>query len=85
MPQYRVEFTPAAQRQFDKLPAILRARLRLRIDLLASNPRPVGCKKLKAPVDLYRIRVGDYRVIYQVRDLQLVVTVVKVADRKDAY
>lgn len=85
MPQYRVEFTPAAERQFDKLAATLRAQLRPHIDRLALDPRPPGCKKLKGAPALYRIRVGNYRVIYQVRDQQLVVSVVKVADRKDAY
>jgi mRNA interferase RelE/StbE len=54
------------------------------IDRLAEDPRPVGSKKL-ADVDAYRIRAGDYRIIYAIKDASLIVLVVKVADRRDVY
>lgn len=52
---------------------------------LELNPRPSGCKKLKDKGGLYRVRVGNYRVIYDIQDNQLVVVVVKVLDRKEGY
>jgi mRNA interferase RelE/StbE len=55
------------------------------IEGLAQNPRPPDCKKLKDMDDLYRVRVGDYRIIYQVKDEEVLVLVVRVAHRKDAY
>jgi mRNA interferase RelE/StbE len=54
------------------------------ISKLANNPRPVGCKKLRG-WDAYRIRIGDYRVIYEIHDDVLIVLVVRVAHRREAY
>jgi len=81
---YRVELTPRAASQFKKLPALARGRLQKHIDGLAENPRPHGVKKLEIE-NAYRIRVGDYRIIYEIHDRVLWVIVVKVADRKEAY
>jgi mRNA interferase RelE/StbE len=53
--------------------------------VLSSNPRPPGCVKLAAAEDLWRIRVRQYRIIYQILDDQLLITVVKIGDRKDVY
>jgi mRNA interferase RelE/StbE len=52
---------------------------------LAGNPRPSGCVKLAGADDLWRIRVRQYRVVYQILDDQLIITVVKIGDRKDVY
>jgi len=52
---------------------------------LGTNPRPAGCVKLAGGDDLWRIRVRQYRVIYQIVDTELIVTIVKVGDRKDVY
>ena len=52
---------------------------------LGGNPRPSGCAKLAAAEDLCRLRVRQYRVIYQILDDQLIVTVVKIGDRQDVY
>lgn len=82
---YQIEFTPAARRQYQKLPDAVRQRVRPRLRALAEDPRPAGAKKLAAPIDLFRIRVGDYRIVYEVRDRVLVVLVVTVAHRRDAY
>lgn len=85
MPEYRIEFAPAAKRQFDRLPSNLKDRIRPHIDALATDPRPHGVKKLAAPEAFYRIRVGDHRVVYQGREEELLMLIVRVADRKDAY
>ena len=82
---YTVEFSHRAARQFKELPRQAQVRLKTKIDALSENPRPRGVEKLKAEADLYRIRVGDYRVIYDVRDRTLVVLVIKIGDRKQIY
>ena len=81
---YEVIFHAGALREFDKLPDATRRRLTRIIDDLAEEPRPQGVVKL-ASVDAYRIRVGDYRIAYAVRDERLVVLVVKVGHRRDIY
>ena len=60
-------------------------RLGRRIDSLVENPRPQGIKKLAGEEDLYRLRVGDYRVIYQIQEKRLIVLVVGVGHRADVY
>ncbi len=85
MAAYSVEFTPAAERQFAKLPSAARTLMAAVIVTLATSPRPRGCVKLAGTHDLWRVRVQQYRVIYQVFEKRLVVTVVKIGDRKDVY
>lgn len=82
---YRISFKPAAERQLRRLPRQVQVRLIERIDELAGNPYPSGVKKLKAKVDLFRIRVGDYRIIYTVQGDKFVVLIVRVGDRRDIY
>jgi mRNA interferase RelE/StbE len=82
---YTIEFSRSADREFRKLPLQIQHRLRPHIDALANDPRPAGAKKLKAREQLWRIRAGDYRVVYEVRDRILVVLVVRVAHRRDVY
>ena len=55
------------------------------IAALSSNPRPAGCAKLTGADNLWRVRIRDYRIIYTIRDDQLLVVVVKVGNRKDVY
>lgn len=62
-----------------------RERLSQAIDDLAENPRPHGCKKLEGHDDLYRIRKGDWRISYAVKDEQLIILVIEVAQRSSAY
>jgi len=81
---YEVIFHAGALREFDKLPDATRRRLTRIIDDLAEEPRPQGVVKL-ASVDAYRIRVGDYRIVYAVRDERLVVLIVKVGHRRDIH
>lgn len=61
------------------------ARLITAVHDLGTEPRPDGVKKLTASADTYRIRVGDYRIIYNIFDQQLVIEIIKVRDRKAAY
>ena len=82
---YRIEFAPRADRQFRALERSLQVRLRRRIDSLAENPRPQGIKKLEGEEDLYRLRVGDYRIIYQIQEKRLIVLVVGVGHRAEVY
>jgi mRNA interferase RelE/StbE len=82
---YSIELKPAAFRSLAKLPREARRQLRLRIDSLAMNPFPPGVKKLEGEKDLFRIRAGDYRVVYQVRKKVLVVLVIGIGHRKDIY
>ena len=85
MPAYRVDVAQAAARQIRKLPRTVQTKIVQKIDLLERNPRPFGVEKLGGGESLYRVRVGDYRIIYTIEDRILRVLVVKVADRKDVY
>ncbi len=77
--------TRPALKEFRKLTGDVQRRIAPPIDALAADPRPVGVEKLTDEGDLYRIRVGNFRVVYTVRDDALVVIVVRVADRRDVY
>jgi mRNA interferase RelE/StbE len=83
---YRIQFTKEAQKQIEKLPKKVILKIFEKIEKLASDPKPPGSKSLKGKLaHYYRIRSGDYRVIYAVEDDKLVILVVKVAHRKDIY
>lgn len=82
---YEVEFTSAAAKQIRKLQRPARERLLDAIEDLQDDPRPHGAKKLVGEDLAWRIRVGDYRVIYEVIDSQLLVTVVRAAHRREGY
>lgn len=83
--RYRIEFSPKAEREFKKLPRPVQVRLKTRIDVLAEEPLPPGAEKLSGEDRLFRIRVGDYRIIYANEDEVLLVLVVKVGHRRDVY
>ena len=82
---YRIEFAPKAERDFKALDKPIRSRLARRIDVLAKNPFPQGIRKLAGVDDLYRLRVGNYRIIYQVQGRRLVVLIVGIGHRADVY
>ncbi|GEA26525.1 mRNA interferase RelE [Microcystis aeruginosa NIES-4325] len=82
---YRVIIPKPVQKQLRELPPKVRSRLLAEIKLLADNPRPDGVKKLKGYEDMYRIRVGSYRVIYEVEDGKMLVLVVSAVHRQSAY
>jgi mRNA interferase RelE/StbE len=83
--RYRIEFKPSAAKALTALPAEMRRRLAAKIDALAHQPRPRGVKKLVGEENLYRIVVGDYRIVYQIRDEVLLILVVRVGHRRDIY
>ncbi len=80
---FTVEFTPSASRDLLRIEGKAPARIESAIDKLASNPRPRGCRKLAGEEHVWRIRVGDFRILYEVHDARLVVLVVRVGNRKD--
>jgi mRNA interferase RelE/StbE len=80
-----IQFTSRARRDPEGLDRAAQLRLRTHIDRLAANPIPADAKKLHGGEPYYRIRVGDYRVVYQVDGKQLVVVVVKIGHRKEIY
>jgi mRNA interferase RelE/StbE len=82
---YHAEFTSSAARQLKKLPRDVQRRIAVAIDGLEHEPRPQGVRKLSAEEGIYRIRVGDYRILYQIDDKVLLVLIVSVGDRKDIY
>jgi mRNA interferase RelE/StbE len=84
MSEYQLEITKSAQKQLDKLSNAIAEMLIEAILLLAKNPRPSGCKKLKGR-DAYRIRKGNYRIIYEIYDDVLIVEVIGLGHRKEIY
>jgi mRNA interferase RelE/StbE len=81
---YRVEISRKAAKALAALPAKAQTAIASAITALADEPRPAGCTKLTNS-DAYRIRIGDYRVIYTINDGQLIVTVVKTGHRREVY
>jgi mRNA interferase RelE/StbE len=81
---YRLLIKPTAVKELEALPAKDRRRMVPRIEGLASEPRPHGCEKLSG-LEQYRVRQGDYRVVYGVDDDARVVIVVKIGHRRDVY
>ena len=81
---YRVEVSPSAQRNLQRLPRNVQARLAKPIQSLAENPRLQGVAKLRGAEGVYRIRVGPYRVVYDIYDDRTLVVILKVARRSEA-
>ena len=81
---YNIEFAASALHEFKALERAMQRRIATHIDELTGNPFPPGSKKLKGSPDHYRIRVGDYRVIYKVDGKRLVILVVKI-HRREVY
>lgn len=82
--KYQVRIIPSAEKEMDKLPALIHRRISRKILLLEHNPRPKGTKKLSGREE-YRLRAGDYRVLYTVDDKVHVVTVFAVGHRREVY
>ncbi len=83
--KYKVALKPSAVKEIESVPRKKERQQIIRhIGLLASNPRPPGCKKLSGH-DKYRIRQGTYRIVYAIEDGELVVYIVKVGHRKNVY
>ena len=84
MANYKIEIKKSAAKELRKIPSTALAKIVAKIQSLSSNPRPFGSKKLVGQ-DRYRVRQGDYRILYTIEDDVLVITVVKVANRKESY
>ena len=82
---YLLTILPAAVKALKNIPEPDRSRIGRRIDRLADIPRPTAVKRLSGQHDLYRIRVGDYRVIYRIKDDVLEVLVIRIGNRKEIY
>lgn len=85
MAKYAIDIKPSARRELENLSDRLIARLMPKIAGLATDPRPSGCKKLRGYKDLWRIRAGDYRVVYIINDDRKTVSVTRVAHRREVY
>jgi mRNA interferase RelE/StbE len=82
---YSILLAPSAEQQLKSLAEPVQKRIVKRLRTLRANPRPQGVKKLADEDDLYRIREGDYRIIYAIRDKDLIVLIVKIGARKEVY
>lgn len=82
---YHIEFKPSAKKELAQLPRDTGENVVRAIASLAKNPRPHGYKKLTGSQHSYRIRVGDYRVVYSLFEQQLIIEIVKIGNRKDVY
>lgn len=82
---YRVEFTAAAQKDILSIPGFVRNRMEIAVEQLQVNPRPEGSKKLKGRENTYRIRLGDYRILYSIEDRSKMLTVFRIRHRKEVY
>jgi mRNA interferase RelE/StbE len=85
MAEYAVELKPAARKELDRLPLNVVERVFSKLESLAENPRPPGCKKLKGGSNEWRIRVGDYRVVYFIDDPKQLVGVTRIRHRREVY
>jgi len=83
--KYTLEIKQSAQKELNALDYVVFARIDRKILALADNPRPSGCRKLRGYKDQWRIRVGDWRVVYFIDDGAKLVTISRVAHRREVY
>ncbi|GAA1467153.1 type II toxin-antitoxin system RelE/ParE family toxin [Nocardiopsis exhalans] len=83
--EYALQYTNTARKGIKNLDGSVRRRVRRAIEALAHDPRPSGCVQIKGHTDMWRVRVGDYRIRYAIDDGVLVVLVLKVASRGGFY
>ncbi len=84
MAKYKIEIKRSASKELNSLPNKEIKKIINSINQLIENPRPINSKKLSAS-ERYRLRVGDYRILYEIEDLVLIVYIIKIAHRKDVY
>ena len=85
MKSYKVVLSKTAEKDLYKLPSQIISKIIPVLQSLENNPRPVGCKKLKGFTNLWRVRIGNYRIIYAIEDVILLVDVREIGHRKDIY
>ena len=84
MPQFTITWTPSARRQLEKLPPDVQRLVATAVDMLSVNPRPPSSARLRNSPNL-RVRVHDYRIIYEINDRVLIVKVIRVGHRREVY
>ena len=82
---YTVRMDSRTRKTLDRLPGDIHSRVVRKLEALEENPRPFGVEKLAGPEDLYRVRVGDWRIVYAIRDRELVVIVMRIGNRREVY
>jgi mRNA interferase RelE/StbE len=82
---YTIEVKPPARKELEALPDNVLSRVVAKLEALAETPRPTGCKKLKGYKDQWRVRVGDWRVVYIIDDAAKAVSVTRIAHRREVY
>lgn len=85
MAKFTILFARSARKELENLPAAQIEKILSAIEKLSTDPYPFGCKKLKGERHLWRIRIGDYRIIYSVIAAQLVVDIIRIRHRKEVY
>ncbi len=85
MSKYKINFKKSAIKELRVLSGKEIKRISILIGNLSNNPRPSGCKKLKGYSNLWRIRSGNYRIIYSIEDQILIIEILEIVNRKDAY
>ena len=82
---YSVELKPSARKELESLPDTVLTRVVRKMEALANDPRPGGCKKLRGYKDQWRVRVGDWRIVYIIDDSARLVSVTRIAHRREVY
>lgn len=82
---YRISFAKAASRRLRKLDPRVRRRIQAAVELLATEPRPPAAKQLVGGAGEWRVRTGDYRIVYEIHDGELLVLVISVGHRREVY
>jgi mRNA interferase RelE/StbE len=85
VPSYAVELKPSARKELESLPDTVLARVVGKLEALKGDPRPAGCKKLKGYKDQWRIRIGNWRIVYIIDDTARLVSVTRIAHRREVY
>lgn len=85
MGAYQIRWKRSAAKELKKLPQATLLRILQSVESLATDPRPPGCRKLTGAEHTYRIRVGDYRVLYTIEDDAVLVEIIRVGHRRDVY
>ena len=85
MSAYQVTFARSARHELEKLPINVAARILTKIETLTDNPRPRDCKKLQGPSQLWRLRVGEYRVVYKIDDKDRIIDISVIRHRSEVY
>ena len=85
MDNYAVVFTRSARKELEQLGQALINRILMKIESLSEDPRPNDCRKLRGKENLWRLRVGDYRIVYSIDDMESTIDIIAVRHRREAY